>query len=129
MPASPTSSTTCGCLRRERIERQPAREGDAGRLQLPGTFLPGGEPITEELQAHLPLLLLLLDPLVKRSFLAQPEALEEGAARQGEGLLDLGDQGGALLLRRERGEPPGLLVGLLHHIQVQFEGGTRVQAE
>ena len=72
---------------------------------------------------------MLLDPLVKRSFLAQPEALEEGAARQGEGVLHLGDQGGALLLRRERGEPPGLLVGLLHHIQVQFEGGMRVQAE
>ena len=66
---------------------------------LSAFLLPGGEPIEEHLQAHLPLLLPLLDPLVKASFLAQPEAVEERAAHQVEGLLDLGDQGSALRLR------------------------------
>ena len=70
----------------------------------------------------------MLDPFVKRGVLAQPEAIEEGTAHQGEGVLHLGDQGTALRLRGERGDPPGLLVGLLHHVQVQFEGGMRVQA-
>ena len=90
---------TPGGLLRERIERQPAREGDPGLLLLSAFLLPGGEPIEEHLQAHLPLLLPLLDPLVKASFLAQPEAVEERAAYQVEGLLDLGDQGSTLRLR------------------------------
>jgi hypothetical protein len=113
----------------ECIERQPAREGDAGLLQLEAFLLPGREPLEEELQAHLPLLLLLLVPLVKRGFLAQPEALEEGAAHQGQGVLELGDQAGALWLRRGRGEPLGRCVSLLHHVQVQFQWSLRVQAE
>src|SRR5207244_9256112 len=83
----------------QRVERQPAREGDARLLQLPASLLPGGEPLKEKMQAHLPLLLLLLDPLVKAGFLAQPEAVKEGTAHQREGLLHLGDQGGPLLLR------------------------------
>jgi len=66
------------------------------------------------------LLLLLLMPLVKAGCLAQPEAVEEGTAPQGQGLLHLGDQGGALGLMRGRGEPLGLHVGLLHHVQVQL---------
>ena len=118
-----------GGLLRERLERQPAGEGDAGRLQLPGGLLPGGEPIEEELQAHLPVVVVLLDPLVKAGFLAQPEAVKEGTAHQGEGVLHLSDQRGALLLRGNRGVPLGLLVGLLHHLQVQRERGLRVQAE
>ena len=61
--------------------------------------MPGGKPIEEELQAYLPVVLLLLVPRVKRRFLTQPEAVEKGAAHQIEGLLHLGDQGGALLLR------------------------------
>ena len=81
------------------------------------------------MQAHLPLLLLLLDPLVKRGFLAQPEALEEGTAHQGESVLDLGDQGGALWLRRGRGEALGRGVSLLHHVQVQLEERLRVQTD
>ena len=75
-------------LLRERIERQPAREGRSGLLLLPDFLLPGGEPIEEHLQAHLPLLLLLLDPLVKGSVLAQPEAVQERPAHQGEGVLE-----------------------------------------
>ena len=116
-------------LLRERLERQPAREGGDGWLPLEGFLLPGREPIQQELHAHLPLLLLLLDPFVKGSLLAQPEAIEEGPAYQSERVLHLGGQGAALRLRGERGDPPGLLVGLLHHVQVQFEGGMQVQAE
>ncbi len=96
---------------------------------LPAGLLPGGEPIAEQLHAHLPLLLLLLDPLVKGGFLAQPEAVEEGTAHQGEGLLHLGDQGGTLGLRRGRGEALGRGVGLLHHHQVQLERHLRVQTD
>ncbi len=98
-------------------------------LQLPGGFLPGGEPLAEQLHAHLPLLPLLLDPLIKRSVLAQPEAVEERSAHQGQGLLHLGDQGGALLLRRGRGEALGCCGGLVHHRQVQLERCLRVQAD
>jgi hypothetical protein len=49
--------------------------------------------------------------------------------RVGERLLALGDESGALRLGGERGEPLGLLVGLLHDVQVQFKGDMRVQAE
>jgi len=101
----------------------------AALLLLAAFLLPGREPIEEQLQAHLPLLPLLLDPLVKASFLAQPEAVKEGAAHQVEGLLDLGNQGGALRLRRGRGEPLGRCISLLHHLQVQRERRLRVQAE
>ncbi len=111
------------------IERQPACEGDSGLLQLPSGLLPGGEPIEEELQAHLPLVLLLLEPLVKGRVLAQPEAIEERAAHQGEGLLEICNQGGALRLRGERREPLGLLVGLLYHVQVELQRGMSIQAE
>ena len=78
-----------------------------GLLQLSADLLPGREPIEEQLQAHLPVLLLLLVPHIKASFLAQPEAVEEGTTHQGEGLLELGDQGDALLLRRGHGEALG----------------------
>ena len=44
-------------------------------------------------------------------------------------MLHLGDQGGALLLRRGRGEPLGLLPGLLHHIEIQLQRGMRIQAK
>ncbi len=81
------------------------------------------------MQAHLPLLLLLQDPLVKGGVLPQPEAFEEGPAHQREGVLELGDQGSALLLKWDRGEPLGLLPGLLHHVEVQFQGALWVQAE
>ena len=70
------------------------------------------------MHAHLPLLLLLQDPLVKAGFLAQPEAIEERTTHQGEGVLPLGDQGGALLLGRDRREPLGLFPGKLHHVEV-----------
>ena len=116
-------------LLRERIECQPAREGVSCLLQFPGSLVPGREPLAEQLQAHLPLPLLLLDPLVKGDFLAQPEAIEEGTAHQGEGVLDVRDQRGALLKRGERGEPLGLLPGVLHHVQVQFLVGLLVQAD
>ncbi|OLE34658.1 MAG: hypothetical protein AUG45_03920 [Ktedonobacter sp. 13_1_20CM_3_54_15] len=78
------------------------------------------------MQAHLPLLLLLLDPLVKGSLLPQPEAVEEGPAHQGEGLLHLGGQGAALRLSGEHGQRLGLFPGLLHQVQVQLEGGLGV---
>jgi hypothetical protein len=120
--------TPIGFLRK-RIERQPAREGDHGLLLLPAFLLPGGEPIAEQQQAHLPLLLLLLDPLVKRSVLAQPEAVQERPTHQGERVLHLGDQGGALILSGWCGEPLGLVPGALHHVQVQVAGSPRVQAE
>jgi hypothetical protein len=83
-------------LLRERIEGQPARERGAGWLQLPASLLKGGEPIQQEVQAHLPLLLRLEHPLVKGGLLPQPEPVQERAAHQGERLLALGDQGGAL---------------------------------
>jgi hypothetical protein len=92
-------------------------------------LLPGREPITEHLQAHLPLLLLLPDPLVKGGVLAQPEAVQKRPAHQGEGVLDACNQGGALLLSGWRGESLGLVPGALHHVQVQFAGSLRVQAE
>ena len=107
-----------GGLLRERIERHPACEGHPGLLQLPDFLLPGGEPIEEHRQAHLPLLPLLRDPLVERSALAQPEAIQERPAHQGEGVLDLCDQGGALLLGEWRGEPLDLVLGALPHVQV-----------
>gem|GEM_PF-3859413 len=116
-------------LLRQRIERQPARERGARLLQLPIGLLPGGEPIAEQLQAHLPLALLQPHPLVKGSFLAQPEAVEERTARQGKRVLDLGDQGGALWLSGDCGEPLDLCVGLLHHPHVQLQRGLRVQTE
>ncbi len=116
-------------LLRKRIQRQPARERVFGRLQLPATLLEGREPLEEEMQAHLPLLLLLLVPRIKAGVLAQPEAIEEGTTHQREGVLELHDQGGALLLRRDRREPQGLLPGLLHHVEVQLEGSLRGQAE
>ena len=118
-----------GGLLRERIQRQPARERGFGRLQLEAFLLPGGEPLQEELHAHLPLLLLLLMPLVKGCFLAQPEAVEEGTTHQGEGVLHRGDQGGALLLRGDRSEPLGRFPGALHHVEVPFQRRLRVQAQ
>ncbi len=51
-----------GGLFRQRIERHPPCEGGPGRLKLPGGFLPEGEPIQQQEQAHLPLALLLLAP-------------------------------------------------------------------
>ncbi len=36
-----------GSFLRQRIQRQPARERDAGRLQLEAFLLPAGEPIQE----------------------------------------------------------------------------------
>jgi hypothetical protein len=81
------------------------------------------------MHAHLPLLLLLLMPLVKAGFLAQPEALEEGATHQREGVLNHGDQGGALLLRGGRSEPLGRFPGALHHVEVPFQRRLRVQAQ
>jgi hypothetical protein len=92
-------------------------------------LLPGGEPIHQELQAHLPQPLLLLSPLVKGGVLPQPEAIEEGTAHQGQGALKLGDEGGALLKRRGRGVQLGLVVRLLHHVQVQLQRSLGVQAE
>ena len=44
-------------------------------------------------------------------------------------MLHLADQGGALLLRRGRGEPLGLVPGLLHHIEIQLQRGMRIQAK
>ena len=105
-------------LLRQRINGQPARERGARLLQLPAFLLPGREPIQEEVQAHLPLLLRLKHPLVKGGLLPQPEAVEERAAHQGERLLKLRGQGGALRLGGERGVPLGLGVGLLHHAEV-----------
>ncbi len=113
----------------QRIEGQPARERGARLLQFPTGLLPGGEPLAEQGHAHLPLLLLLEHPLVEGELLSQPEAVQEGAAQQGERLLALGGQSGALRLGRERGEPLGLVVGLLHHVEIQLEGSLRVQAE
>ena len=101
-----------GGLFRKPIERHPPREGDAGRLKLPGGFLPEGEPIQQQEQAHLPLALLLLAPRVKGSVLPQPEAVEEGTAHQGEGTLDEGDQRGMVLLRGEHGELVCFLPGV-----------------
>ena len=60
-------------LLRERIEGQPARERGARLLQLPTGLLPGREPLAEQLHAHLPLLLLLEHPFVKRGLLSKPE--------------------------------------------------------
>ncbi|HEX6553594.1 MAG TPA: hypothetical protein VF026_12585 [Ktedonobacteraceae bacterium] len=111
------------------VQGQPAREDGAGLLVLEGGLVPAGEPIEEQVQAHLPLLLLQLHPLVKRSFLTQPEAVEEGAANEREGVLDVGDQRGAQLLGGQRGQPLDLAVGVLHHGEVQLEGGLQVQAE
>jgi uncharacterized protein (AIM24 family) len=91
--------------------------------------LPGGEPLKEHLQADLPLLLLLLVPCVKRSFLAQPEAVKEGTAQQREGMLQGADQGGALRLSGDGGDLLNLQVGLLHDVQVQPERDLRVQAQ
>jgi len=91
--------------------------------------VPGREPIKEQLQAHLPLALLQLYPLVKGGVLTQPEAIEEGTTHQGESVLEVGDQRGALRLRRERGELLGLLPGPLHHVQVQIQRSLRIQAE
>ncbi len=44
-------------------------------------------------------------------------------------MLDLGDQGSALRLSGDGGEPLDLFPGLLHHLQVQFQRSLRVQAE
>ncbi len=44
-------------------------------------------------------------------------------------MLDVGDQSCALLLRGERGERLSLFPGLLHHVEIQFQGSLRVQAE
>jgi hypothetical protein len=44
-------------------------------------------------------------------------------------VLDLGDQGGALRLSGDRGERLGLFPGLLHHIEIQLQRGTRIQAK
>src|SRR2546422_7962901 len=49
--------------------------------------------------------------------------------RSGEGLLDLGDQGVALWLRRGRGEALGRGGGLLHHRQVQLQRRLWVQTD
>jgi hypothetical protein len=92
----------------------------------PGFLVPAREAIQQELQAQLPLLLLLQNPLVKRGILAQPEAVEEGTTHQGEGVVPLGEQGRALRLSGKRGEQSGLFVGLLHHVQVQLERRLRV---
>ncbi len=45
-----------------------------------------------------------------------------------EGVLEQGEQGGALLLSLSCGEPQSL-VGLLHHVQVHLQRDMRVQAE
>src|SRR5260370_40370701 len=74
-------------------------------------------------------MLLLLVPRVKGGFLAQPEAVEERTAHQGEGVLDLGDQGGALRLSGDRGERLGFFPGLLYHIEIQLQRDLRVQAQ
>jgi len=74
--------------------------------------LPGGEPIQQQEQAHLPLALLLLAPRVKGGVLPQPEAIEEGATHQGNGALDEGDQSGIVLLRGEHGELVCFLPGV-----------------
>src|SRR5260370_161174 len=107
MPASPTTSTACGCpcckLPTSWLKAAPGRGG--------GTSKKNG-------RRRLPLALLQLHPLVKGGFLAQPEAVEERTAHQGEGMLDLG---GALLLSGGRGECLGFFPGLLHHVQVQLE--------
>ena len=116
-------------LLRQRIEGQPARERGARLLQLPSGLLKGGEPLAEQLHAYLPLLLRGLHPLVKGGLLPQPEPVQERAAHQGESLLKLRNQGGALRLGGKRGEPLGRGVGLLHHRQVQLEGSPWVQAE
>ncbi len=118
-----------GGLLRERIEDQPARERGARLLQLEACLLPGREPLAEQLQAHLALLLLLEHPLVKGGLLPQPEAVQKRAAHQGERLLALGGQGGALRLGGQRGVPLGRSVGLLHHVEVQLAGGVPVQAD
>jgi hypothetical protein len=104
-------------------------EGGAGLLALAGFLLTGGEPIEEHLQAHLPLLLLLLVPPVKGRFLAQPETVEEGTAYQGEGVLQSGHHRGTLLLRGNHRECLCFLPGLLHHIQVELEWGVWIQAK
>src|SRR5260370_11831269 len=95
------------------IKRQPAQQGGTGLLQLPSGLLPEGEPLAEQLQAHLPLLLLLLVPRVKGGLLAQPEAVEERTTHQGDGLLELSDQGGALRLPPGRAQALGPAAALL----------------
>ncbi len=108
----------------ERIERQPAREGGHGLLMLPGSLVQGGEAIKEPVQAHLPVVLLLLVPFVKRGLLAQPEAVKEGTAHQGQSALEMRDQGCALLRGGGGGEHLRLLVGMLHDVQVELQQGT-----
>ncbi len=109
----------------QRIKRYLTCECGSSRLPLSCSTLPGGEPIKQQQQTYLPLLLLLLAPCVKGGVLSQPEAIQEGAAHQGKGMLNLCDQGGVLLQRCGRGELPDLLVCLLHHIQIQLEGACR----
>jgi hypothetical protein len=72
---------------------------------------------------------LLLPPLIKTAVLPQPEAIEEGTTNQGEGLLDVSDQGGALFLRGGHRELLGLFEGQLHHVEVPFQRSLRVQTE
>lgn len=81
-------------------------------FQFPGDLLPAGEPIAQHWQVRLPVLLLLLHPRIKGGFFAQPEAVEEGAAHQRKGVLDLGDEGSALRLSGDGGEPLDLFPGL-----------------
>ena len=100
-----------GGLLRERIQCQPVRERGFGRLQFEAVLLPGGESLTGGAARALPLLLLLLMPLVKGGFFGQPEAVEEGTAHQGQGVLNPGDQGGPLLLGGGRSGPPGRFPG------------------
>ncbi len=68
-------------------------------------------------------------PRVKGGFLAQPEAVQERTAHQGEGVLDLGDQGRALRLSGDRGECLGCFPRLLHHIEIQLQPDLQAQAE
>src|SRR5260370_27151166 len=77
----------------------------------------------------MPLLLLPVVPRIKGGLLAQAEAVQERAADQGEGVVEVGDLGGALWLSGDRGERLDCFPGLLHYLQVQLQWGLRVQAE
>jgi hypothetical protein len=80
------------------IEREPASEFNAGLLVVAGGLVPGRKSIEEDLQARAPATLLHLDPFVKGSFFARPEAIEEGTANLGNGPLELSDERSALLI-------------------------------
>ena len=73
--------------------------------------------------------MLLQDPFVKRRLLSKPEAVEERATHQLEGVLQVLYRDRPLRLWGSRGESQGLLIGLLHYLEVQFEGSLPVEAE